>query len=229
MGSTGLPRAYELDSTYRYWILPAERALELLDDLARILLADWNRTIAHQPPDHPAAQHLGKLATLVARTKSLRYQAHLRWLAARYFADPLSPETVHRLFELLVAKQHRTDWEAFRLEMKAVYTAARDLAGTPPVLLSAASQPANPPTVPVMVLPDPEELKKLKTTVLDWNNTTGIVRKWWDSFERENDRQPALVLQVARQLALRRATIQDFFQVHVAAETNNAAALMHYL
>jgi uncharacterized protein HemY len=55
-----------------------------------------------------------------------------------------------------------------------------------------------------------ERLEELKRAI-DWANTTGSARKWWEAFEAENRHQPALVLRLAEELAKRGATITEFF------------------
>jgi hypothetical protein len=64
---------------------------------------------------------------------------------------------------------------------------------------------------------------------LDWANTTGSARKWWEAFEAENRHQPALVLRLAEELAGRQATITEFFLAYVYSNTDNIQANLHYL
>lgn len=224
VGPTGFPPAHHLSPDYHYWILPAHRAIELLDACGRILLTRWNEAIATKPPHDPTAQRLGRLATLVCRTKSLRYQAHLRWLSARFFGEPLSSEASHRLFEILVAKQYGVDWERFRGEMAAVYEDAHLQHRIGHRLQSAVLGLSTP------LMPELQQiLEQLKATVLDWSNTPSTVRKWWTAFELENRERPEFTLQVAQALARRHASITDLFRASTVAQTNNPWALIHYL
>lgn len=55
-----------------------------------------------------------------------------------------------------------------------------------------------------------ERLEELKRAI-DWTNTTGAARKWWEAFEAENRHQPALALRLAEELAKRGTTITEFF------------------
>lgn len=64
---------------------------------------------------------------------------------------------------------------------------------------------------------------------LDWDNTTGSARKWWEAFENENKHHTALVLRLAEELANRRATITEFFLAYIYSNTDNIQANLHYL
>ncbi len=70
-----------------------------------------------------------------------------------------------------------------------------------------------------------EEVKK----VLDWENTTGSAKKWWEAFENENKHRLALVLRLAEELQNRKATITEFFLAYVYSNTDNIQANLHYL
>jgi type IV secretory pathway TraG/TraD family ATPase VirD4 len=69
-----------------------------------------------------------------------------------------------------------------------------------------------------------EVLKKL-----DWQNTTGSAQKWWCAFEVENKAKMALVLRLAEELAVRKATITEFFLAYVYSNTDNIQANLHYM
>jgi ATP-dependent Clp protease ATP-binding subunit ClpX len=64
---------------------------------------------------------------------------------------------------------------------------------------------------------------------LDWGGTTGSARKWWDGFERDNSHRLGLVLRLAEELAVRKATIADFFLAYVYSNTDNIQANLSYL
>jgi type IV secretion system protein VirD4 len=70
-----------------------------------------------------------------------------------------------------------------------------------------------------------EEVKK----TLDWDNTTGSARKWWEAFEKENLHRMALVLRLAEELQVRKATITEFFLAYVYSNTDNIQANLSYL
>lgn len=70
-----------------------------------------------------------------------------------------------------------------------------------------------------------EETKKK----LDWDNTTGSARKWWEAFENENKHRVALVLRLAEELGNRKATITEFFLAYVYSNTDNIQANLCYL
>lgn len=64
---------------------------------------------------------------------------------------------------------------------------------------------------------------------LDWMNTTGNARKWWDAFENENKHRLSLVLRLAEELRNRKATITEFFLSYVYSSTDNIQANLYYL
>jgi hypothetical protein len=64
---------------------------------------------------------------------------------------------------------------------------------------------------------------------LDWENTTGSAREWWVAFENENARRLALVLRLAEELAVRKATITEFVLASVYSNTDNIQAKLWYL
>ncbi len=72
-------------------------------------------------------------------------------------------------------------------------------------------------------------IEQLKKDKLDWDNTTGTARKWWQTFEEENEHRLRLVLRVAEELARRKATISEFFLAYVYSNTDNIQAIFHYL
>jgi hypothetical protein len=64
---------------------------------------------------------------------------------------------------------------------------------------------------------------------LDWANTTGSARKWWEAFENENRHRMPLVLRLAEELLLRKATVTEFFLAYVYSNTDNIQANLFYL
>ncbi len=70
-----------------------------------------------------------------------------------------------------------------------------------------------------------EEIKK----TLEWENTTGSARKWWEAFETENQHRLKLVMRLAEELLNRKATITEFFLAYVYSNTDNIQANLHYL
>ena len=64
---------------------------------------------------------------------------------------------------------------------------------------------------------------------LDWQNTTGSARKWWEAFENDNEHRWALVLRLAEELAVRKATITEFFLAYVYSNTDDLHACLFYL
>lgn len=64
---------------------------------------------------------------------------------------------------------------------------------------------------------------------IDWANTTGSARKWWEAFVSENSTRLPLVLRLAEELAIRKATITEFFLAYVSSNTDDIQANLHYL
>jgi type IV secretory pathway TraG/TraD family ATPase VirD4 len=64
---------------------------------------------------------------------------------------------------------------------------------------------------------------------LEWEKTTGSARKWWLAFESENKNRPALILRLAEELDVRKATITEFFLAYVYSNTDNIQANLNYL
>lgn len=72
-------------------------------------------------------------------------------------------------------------------------------------------------------------LEQIKNSSLDWVNTTGDARKWWEAFEQENKLRAPLVLKVAQEIANRKASITDFFLAYVYSNSDNIQATFAYL
>ena len=49
---------------------------------------------------------------------------------------------------------------------------------------------------------------------LGWEEVTGSIRKWWESFEQENRHRPELLLRLLERLALKKLSIASFFEKH---------------
>jgi cellulose synthase operon protein C len=64
---------------------------------------------------------------------------------------------------------------------------------------------------------------------LDWQNTTGSARKWWEAFENENKSKLTLVLRLVEELAVRKATISELFLAYVYSNTDSIQANLSYL
>jgi hypothetical protein len=64
---------------------------------------------------------------------------------------------------------------------------------------------------------------------LDWSNTTGSAAKWWNAFEAENISRLPLILRLAEELQVRKATITEFFLAYVYSNTDNIQANLSYL
>lgn len=64
---------------------------------------------------------------------------------------------------------------------------------------------------------------------LDWDNTTGGAKKWWEVFENGNTQRLPLVLRVVEELANRRVTITEFYQAYLDSDTDNIQAILDYL
>ncbi len=73
-----------------------------------------------------------------------------------------------------------------------------------------------------------EKLESVKVN-LDWRNTTGSAEKWWNEFEAVNKTRFPLVLRLAEELQVRRATITEFYLSYRESQTDNIQANLSYL
>jgi formylglycine-generating enzyme required for sulfatase activity len=64
---------------------------------------------------------------------------------------------------------------------------------------------------------------------LDWGNTAGSIREWWEAFEHENQHRLALVLRSAEELAERNVTITEFHRAFDLSKANDIRANLFYL
>ncbi|MGE3840293.1 MAG: hypothetical protein AB7I50_01775 [Vicinamibacterales bacterium] len=62
-------------------------------------------------------------------------------------------------------------------------------------------------------------VEQIKVDHLDWKNTTGSARKWWETFQDENKHRPALIFRLTEELRNRQATIAQFFMAFVYSNT----------
>jgi ATP-dependent Clp protease ATP-binding subunit ClpX len=74
-----------------------------------------------------------------------------------------------------------------------------------------------------------EVLAEVKKEHLDWDNTTGSARKWWDEFEKTNETNLRLVLRLAEELKIRKATITEFFLAYVYSNVDSIQANLLFL
>jgi ATP-dependent Clp protease ATP-binding subunit ClpX len=64
---------------------------------------------------------------------------------------------------------------------------------------------------------------------IDWEHTTDSARRWWEAFIHEHQQRKPLVLRLAEELAVRKATITEFFLCYVYSNTDNIQANLHYM
>jgi len=74
-----------------------------------------------------------------------------------------------------------------------------------------------------------DRLDRIKNDHLDWGNTSGSAKKWWNDFENRNESRLGLVLEFADELRKRKATITDIFLCFMQSNTDNIYANLHYL
>lgn len=89
----------------------------------------------------------------------------------------------------------------------------------------------DPPRIPIVERKNKEVLEQLALAKqqLDWENTTGSARKWWEAFEAENTKRLPAVLKLALDLVARSSTITEFFFAYVYSNTDTIQANLHYL
>lgn len=92
-------------------------------------------------------------------------------------------------------------------------------------------RPGHPQVSDTSAWPDERVREHLAAVMdrLDWSNTTGSARNWWLSFLSENKERPRIVLRLAEELEVRRATITEFFLAYIYSNTDNIQANLHYL
>lgn len=183
------------------------RGARLLESLAQLALVEAaiaaNETAT-------ARTHLGQLANTLSRP-GLPYVHAIHWRAVRALAERLG---------MTVATPSGT----------------RDPLSREHYPYPALPEPAAPTVSPDGITDTrgmtPSQVHGLLEQTklqLDWANTTGSARRWWEAFEQENyDRMP-LVLRLADELKVRRATITEFFLSYVYSNTDNIQANLHYL
>jgi tetratricopeptide (TPR) repeat protein len=69
----------------------------------------------------------------------------------------------------------------------------------------------------------PEELRRRLDALkkdLDWENTNGVAREWWDGREEENKKDLATVYRLLENLKARKATIKEFFLAYVYSDAD---------
>jgi hypothetical protein len=135
------------------------------------------------------------------------------------------------------------DYSRLKKEEERKKKAAAAAAADQPAPEPAAPSPAPVRPAPVAVQGHPGEitstkgwtdeqvLARLETVKnkLDWENTTGSARKWWEAFEGENKHRRGRVLRLAEELANRKATVTEFFLAYVYSNTDNIQANLSYL
>ena len=72
-------------------------------------------------------------------------------------------------------------------------------------------------------------LDQLKTMQIAWNEAPPYARAWWELLERQCGQNLRLMLEVAEQLAFRKATVAELFEAYQLSECDNLLANLHYL
>ncbi|MBK7704575.1 MAG: hypothetical protein IPJ30_02065 [Acidobacteria bacterium] len=66
-----------------------------------------------------------------------------------------------------------------------------------------------------------QAIEQLKNSSLDWANATGLARDWWRNFEEAYSDRRAFVHSLALELSNRNATINEFFELTIGADTTD--------
>jgi type IV secretory pathway TraG/TraD family ATPase VirD4 len=74
-----------------------------------------------------------------------------------------------------------------------------------------------------------KELLEQAKKKLDWENTTGVAREWWEAFEAQNQENLATVLMLTLELLSRQATITEFFLAYVYSDVDSVEENLKYL
>lgn len=80
-------------------------------------------------------------------------------------------------------------------------------------------------------LSDEEVSARIQQTLekLDWGNTTGSARAWFQALLDENKGRGVTVLRLAEELAARKVTVTEFYLAGVHSATDSVTATLHYL
>ncbi|MCB1237996.1 MAG: hypothetical protein KDM91_23215, partial [Verrucomicrobiae bacterium] len=130
--------------------------------------------------------------------------------------------------EMIRAGVARRQWDESELKKSA--EATKNASQTTGTVESGASTPEN-ITNPAGWTTDEirAEVENIKLRFLGWEETTGSARKWWKTFEQENEHRYPLILRLVEELRNRGATISSFFLAYVYSNTDNIQANLHYL
>jgi hypothetical protein len=74
-----------------------------------------------------------------------------------------------------------------------------------------------------------DHLQDIKEMQLDWNKTSDGVRRFWENYEKQSQQRTTVVVRLAEELAIRKATITEFYRALVNSNTDNIQAVLHYL
>jgi hypothetical protein len=206
---------------------------QILASDAESLLAD-----AHASGDRQLfAETVAQVAPVLARTRGLEHATSLVLEAlamcrTSYFEHKRFTRSLQGvLLELgvpaddprvlqAVREPYQSSHASSESELEsAVIAMAAESTGLPPRISNTAGWTHEQVT---------QKLEEVKS-VIDWANTTGSARKWWEAFESENRTRWPLVLRLAEELAARKATITNFFLAYAYSNTENIQANLYYL
>lgn len=73
-----------------------------------------------------------------------------------------------------------------------------------------------------------KEVESIKREI-NFESLDGSARKWWLTFEIENNERPGLVLRLLEEFKKRKVSINDFFLAYVYSEIDNIQTNLDYL
>lgn len=80
--------------------------------------------------------------------------------------------------------------------------------------------------------PSPEELRQAleqRKAKLDWENTTGVAKEWWETFEKQNAQRLPLLISLCEELEKRSATITEFFLAYLYSNSDSIEGNLAHL
>jgi len=101
-----------------------------------------------------------------------------------------------------------------------------------PIAYEEKAQPATGATAGGSTGASSSEIKELLEQAkkkLDWENTTGVAREWWEAFEAQNAENLATVLMLTLELLSRQASITEFFLAYVYSDVDSVEENLKYL
>jgi len=165
------------------------------------------------PCEHP---QLGMPATIISGTgKTPAFQAYLQAI----YQDGGMEKLLEEVDTTEDDDLRRVPLKKCKTDRKSLLSKSQPSESPPPGITNTAGWSAD------QISAKLEQVKQ----AIKWGSTDGSAKKWWIDFEDDNKNHVPLVLRLAEELAIRNATITDFFLAYVYSGTDSIKANLHYL